>query len=54
MLRLMEDEWTFSTFSFMKSKLKNYFNEHLHTIVGMYSQTFYTLNTSLYDTTYDD
>jgi hypothetical protein len=45
----MEDERTFSTLSFMKSKLKNHFNEHLHTIVGIYSQTFYTLNTFLYD-----
>jgi hypothetical protein len=40
-LRLVEDEITFSTFSFMKSRLKNRLNEHLHTIVGMYSQTFY-------------
>jgi hypothetical protein len=36
-LRLVEDEKTFSTFSFMKSRLRNRLNEHLHTIVGMYS-----------------
>jgi len=50
----MEDERTFSTLSFMKSKLKNHFNEHLHTIVKTYSQTFYTLNTFLYDACFDD
>jgi hypothetical protein len=50
-----EDEQTFSTLSFMKSKLKIHFNEHLHTIVGMYSQTFYTLNTFVrYNACYDD
>jgi hypothetical protein len=36
-LKLVEDERTFSTVSFMKSKLRNRFNEHLHIIVGMYS-----------------
>jgi hypothetical protein len=39
---------------FMKSKLMNRLNEHLHTIVGMYSQTFFTLNTFLYDACFDD
>jgi len=33
----MEDERTFATFCFMKSKLKNFLNKHLHVIVGMYS-----------------
>jgi hypothetical protein len=32
-LRLMEDERTFFTFSYMKSRLKNCLNEHLHIIV---------------------
>jgi hypothetical protein len=50
----VEDEQTFSTLSLMKSKLKNRLNEHLHMIVGMYSQTFFTLNTFLYDTFFND
>jgi hypothetical protein len=53
-LGLVEDEQTFSTLYFMKSKLKNRPNEHLHTIVGMYSQTFFTLNTFPYDMCFDD
>lgn len=53
-LGLVEDERTFSTLSFMKSKLKNRFNEHLHTITGMYSQTFYILDTFPYGTCFDD
>jgi hypothetical protein len=32
----MEDERTFSTFSFMKSKSREHFNEHLNIVVGMY------------------
>ncbi len=36
-LGLVEDEWTFSTISFMKSTLRNHLNEHLNIIVGMYS-----------------
>jgi len=36
-LWLVEDEHTFSTFSFMKLKLKSCLNEHLHIVVGMYS-----------------
>jgi hypothetical protein len=39
MLGSMEDEWTFSTLSFMKSKLRNHLNEHLNNVVGMYYQT---------------
>jgi hypothetical protein len=31
----MEDERTFSTISLMKCKLKEHFNEHLNTIVGI-------------------
>jgi hypothetical protein len=50
----VEDEQTFSTLSLMKSKLKNRLNEHLHMIVGMYSQTFFTLNTFPYDTFFND
>jgi len=53
-LGLVEDKCTFSTLSFMKSKLKNCLNEHLHTIVGVYSQPFFTLNTFPYDACFDD
>jgi hypothetical protein len=50
----LKDEKTFSTFFFMKSKLKNHLNEHLHIVVGMYFQTFYTLDTFSYDACFDD
>jgi len=50
----VEDEQKFSTLYFMKLKLRNHSNEHLHTIVGMYSQTFFTFNTFPYDTWFDD
>ncbi len=54
-LGLAEDERTFSTLSFVKSKLRIHLNENLHTIVGIYSQTLYTLNTFVgYDACYDD
>jgi hypothetical protein len=49
----MVDEQTLSILFFMKSKLKNYLNEHLQIVVWIYSQTFYILNT-LYDTCFDD
>lgn len=39
----MDDERTFSTLYFMKSKLINRLNEHLHMVVHMYPQTFFTL-----------
>jgi len=38
----------------MKSRLRNCLNEHLHIVVGMYSQTFYTLNTFPYDAYFDN
>jgi hypothetical protein len=50
----MEDEWTFSTFFFMISKLRNHLNEHFNTIVGMYSQFFYNLNIFSYDACFED
>jgi hypothetical protein len=53
-LQSMEDEIFFSTFSFMKSKLKNYLNKHLHIVVGTYSQTLYTLDTFPYDASVDN
>jgi hypothetical protein len=39
MLGLVEDERTFSTLYFMRSKLRNHLNEHLNSVVVMYSQT---------------
>jgi hypothetical protein len=51
---LVEDGRTFSILSFMKSKLKNPSNKHLHTTIGMYSQTFYILDTFPYGTYFDD
>jgi hypothetical protein len=54
MLGLVEDERTFSTISFMKSKLRNRLNEHLNIAVGMYFQTFFGLNTFPYDTCFED
>jgi hypothetical protein len=52
-LGFVEDEQVFSTLSFMKLGLKNCLNEHLHIIVGMYSQTSYILNTFPYDKCFD-
>jgi len=52
-LESMANEQTFSIFPFMKSKFRNYLNEHLQIVVWIYSQTFYILNT-LYDTCFDD
>jgi len=49
-----EDERTFSTLSFMKSKLQNRFNEHLPMVVNMYFQTFFTLENFLYDVTFEE
>jgi hypothetical protein len=53
-LGLLEDEQIFSTFFFIKSKLKNHCNEHLNTIVGMYSQTFYNLNIFSYNACFEN
>jgi hypothetical protein len=50
----MEDEWTFSTLSFIKSKLENHLNEHLNIDVGMYSQKNYSLNIFPYDACFED
>ncbi len=43
MLGSMEDERTFSTLYFMKSKSINRLNEHLHVVVHIYFQTLFTL-----------
>ncbi len=45
----VEDEHTFSTFSFMQNKLC----EHSAIIVGMFSQPFFTLENFPYDATFE-
>jgi hypothetical protein len=50
----VEDENIFSTFSFMESKLQNKLCEHFATIVGMFSQPFFTLENLPYDTTFEE
>jgi hypothetical protein len=39
----VEDKRTFSIVSFSKNQLRNCFSEHLNTIVGVFSQNFYTM-----------
>lgn len=46
----VEDERTFSTLSFMKSKLRNRLGGHLDTCVKVYAQDFYTQETFPYQT----
>ena len=41
----VEDERTFSTLSFMKSKLRNRLGGHMDTCVNLFSQSFFTLET---------
>ena len=48
----VEDERTFSTFSFMKNKLRNRLSAYLP-VVGMHGQQFYTIEDFLYDAAYD-
>jgi hypothetical protein len=44
----VEDEKTFSTFTFMKTRLWNRLCEHLGLVVHMYAQPFYTFDTLPY------
>jgi hypothetical protein len=44
----MEDERTFSTLTFMKTRLHNRLCEHLDLVVCMYVQPFYTVDTFHY------
>jgi hypothetical protein len=39
----VEDEHAFSTFTFMKSKLKNWLTIHFDVVVRMYEHDFFTL-----------
>jgi hypothetical protein len=45
----MEDERTFNTLNFMKSKLKNRLTSHLDLVIHMFYQHFYTLENLPYD-----
>jgi hypothetical protein len=45
----MEDEHTFNTISFMRSKFKNRFTSHLDLVIYMFSQHFYILENFAYD-----
>jgi hypothetical protein len=38
----VEDERTFSTLTFMKSKLRNHLTTHFDLVVKMYAQDFFT------------
>jgi hypothetical protein len=45
----VEDERTFSTFNFMKTRLQNYLCEHLDLMVRMFTQPFYIVDTFPYN-----
>lgn len=44
MLGNVEDEWTFSTLSFMKNRLRNWLSRQLPKVVNMHAQQLYGLN----------
>jgi hypothetical protein len=50
----VEDERTFSTLTFMKTKLQNRLDGHLPVVVGMYSQSHFNLDNFPYDAAFDD
>jgi len=50
----VEDERTFSVLNFLKSKLKNNLEDHLQLVVGMFSQSIFTLENFPYDATFTD
>ena len=43
-----EDDRTFNSLSFLKSKLRDRLTTHLDLVVGMFAHDFYTLNTFPY------
>jgi hypothetical protein len=45
----VENERTFSTCTFMKTRLWNHLCEHLDMVVQMFAQPFYTIDTFPYD-----
>ena len=48
----VEDERTFSNLAFIKSKLRNRLTTHLETAIGMYAQSFYSIDTFPYGAAY--
>jgi hypothetical protein len=49
----VQDERTFSMLMFMKNKLRNRLTTNLAMVVGMKSQSFFTLNDFPYDAAYE-
>jgi len=45
----VEDERTFSTLTFLKDRLRNKLDHHLALVVGMHTQSVYSLQTFPYD-----
>lgn len=50
----VEDERTFSSVAFLKSKLRNTLSMHLELVVGMYSQRIFSLENFPYESVFDD
>ena len=50
----VEDERTFNSLSFLKSKLRNQLTTHLDLVVHMFAQDFYTLKTFPYQVAISD
>lgn len=51
MIGNVEDEWCFSTLTFMKSKLHNKVINHMDFVGHMLAQKFYILESFLYHST---
>jgi hypothetical protein len=49
----VQDEWTFSTVSFMKNKLRNRLSKNLELACAFKSQDFFILDNFPYDAAYD-
>ena len=49
----VQDERTFSTVSFMKTKVRNRLTTHLPIVVGMKTQNFFNINSFPYDAAYE-
>jgi hypothetical protein len=50
----VEDERTFSSVGFLKSKVRNNLEEHIQVVVGMYSQRIFTLESFPYEKVFDE
>ncbi len=51
-LGFVEDERCFSFVAFLKNKVQNKLNNHLHLVVSMYTQKFFRVNNFPYKDTY--